>query len=723
MALSIIAGLMGAHATARIRRRSLVLFAIGSLCLAISAGLPILRQSIPGSIAVMVDLSPSTRGATFRDPVALNRRILQLLGSHPYQLLGFSDRNQSIDLKAPLHDLECDQTCFTPPSVDAVILFSDGRFDLPAAAPPTFPVIDPALDDPADAAVTDLLLAGNRTTALVSGTNRPLHWTGATPDPIAAATRSSVEFATAAGGDVPVIASVDSTDLWPENNSLSILPPPPLQREKWWIGSNCPPGWKALPQLPTDASDYLSASVIALNNMPATDLSSVLQTRLTQYVRDLGGSLVIVGGNNAFAAGAYGGSLLDDLSPLSSNPPGPVMRWLIIADSSGSMAGNPWKTETDVIRGLLAQLPGNDLASIGDFARELRWWWHDTTAGNLAQRDPPDIAPSGPTNLSAMLSQVGLQSDGAIPSQLLLLTDADADLPDPAGITAAFAQKKITLNLLALGHGSALPALRSIAQTTGGTVVEQSDPSRWITAADQLLKSAMPTRYQRTPVDLNPGPGHINEWNQTWAKADAQVSQKAADSPMLAEWRFGSGRVLAIAWPADPASIDQHARSIAVAPVDPRFDVKWKAGSTLSVTIDAMDHGQFLNDQRFAIELRDAQSSALLNRKSISQTAPGQYALSIPAPHLPKLVTVLHDDQMIRQFSIAGRYAPEFDVIGNDRANLSTLAQRTGGKVILPGPVQPLSLQGPIRLVSVASEFAIAGFAGIAAGLIINRKK
>src|SRR5256885_952037 len=79
----------------------------------------------------------------------------------------------------------------------------------------------------------------------------------------------------------------------------------PKEAEKWVIGANlAPSGWRAIlsSDLPTDAAEYLRPSVIALDNIAASDLSSLQQQRLGQYVRDLGGGLVILGGDHAFAA-------------------------------------------------------------------------------------------------------------------------------------------------------------------------------------------------------------------------------------------------------------------------------------------------------------------------------------------------------------------------------------------------------------------------------------
>ncbi len=74
--------------------------------------------------------------------------------------------------------------------------------------------------------------------------------------------------------------------------------------------------------------------------------------------------------------------------------------------------------------------------------------------------------------------------------------------------------------------------------------------------------------------------------------------------------------------------------------------------------------------------------------------------------------------RIVERFAVAGRYAPEFDGIGNDRAALTSLAQRTGGRVIEPQDRLPLpirSLAAPQRL---APYLAAAGAFLVAIGLL-----
>jgi hypothetical protein len=701
-----------------IRTSAQIILAIGALLLATASGRPTWNRPKSGTVAVMVDLSPSTRGATFRDRLSLDRRIHQLLGDRQYQLLAFSDRNQPLTDNSPLLDLPCDRTVFSPPAVDAIVLFSDGQFELPSHAPPTYPVIDPAMDHPSDAAITDLSQLGHQILASTASTTRPIHWTGATPtqNPSIANPTNTAE----------VTATLSPGDLWPENDSLTLALPSPLVASRWWLGTNCPAGWQTIANLPANPADYLQPGAIVLNNIPADSLSSEQQQHLVQYVRDIGGALVIVGGNHAFAAGGYDGSLLDDLSPLASSPPQPAMRWTLLIDGSGSMTGEPWKTEVAAVTRLLPQLPANDLLSIGSFAQSLNWWTHDIPAATASRLHlPPEhVQPNGPTNLAAALSQIVSSSDGSSPTQLMLMTDADADLPNPADLSALMIAKKIHVYLLALGNGSALPALRSIAAATGGQVLVQLDPGQWIASANQLLRTAMPDRYQHQLLNLIPGPGSVAQWNQTWAKPAATVTQKSSLAPMIARWHAGIGQVISIAYPADDSTIQSLARQIAQLPTDPRFQVKWDAGSTLHITVNAMDHDQFLNNQSLTLEMLDPRAqSAAPAIMPIPQTAPGLYEIKAPAPRSSVFITVKEQSNALRRFAVAGRYPPEFDAIGNNLPNLKSLGDRSGGTIIPPGPTAPIDFHWPRKQSDLTSKFAIAGFLVIGSGLVADQRR
>jgi hypothetical protein len=153
-------------------------------------------------------------------------------------------------------------------------------------------------------------------------------------------------------------------------------------------------------------------------------------------------------------------------------------------------------------------------------------------------------------------------------------------------------------------------------------------------------------------------------------------------------------------------------------PHDPRFHASFAAGEKLQITVDAVDSEKTLNDEPVSIELGDvSDTNPRAQPVPIPQTAPGRYDLSVPAPRSPALATVRDRGRTIAQAAIAGRYAPEFEALGNDHAAMSELAARTGGQIIPPDQNSAIQIRWPRKPVPLTSILAMTGAAMIALGL------
>src|SRR5205814_1812044 len=114
---------------------SLLLIVLGALTLALAAGGVTWRGRRAGTVAVVVDVSASTRGASYRDPKRLTDRIGQLLGRSKYSLYRMTDaitQAESVEQLRPGGPSR--RTVFDPAAVrgaDVIVLFSDGQFSLP----------------------------------------------------------------------------------------------------------------------------------------------------------------------------------------------------------------------------------------------------------------------------------------------------------------------------------------------------------------------------------------------------------------------------------------------------------------------------------------------------------------------------------------------------------------------------------------------------------------
>jgi len=724
---------------------SRILGALGLVAWCLTIGGATWRRPLPGRVAVIVDLSASTRTATYRNRGQLESRVRELLGGADSRFYYFASQSTT---SAPgdqrLGDLPGDRTVFAPPEdAPAVLLFSDGQFDLPAHAQPTYVVVDPGLEEPKDAAIRRLEIHDGQAVAEISnhGERRVLSFIGTQRSALDVAPAGDSTFAHPIESVATSIsAALAPGDAWPENDQLSILPTPRNLREQWWVSrQSAGANWRSMPpsQLPEDPAAYLAPAIIVLDNVAAFDLNARQQQRLDQYVREMGGTLLILGGDHCFAAGAYPGSTLESLSPLASTPPRPLEHWIILADSSGSMATmegdySRWQYITDSIAKLIPRLPPDDLLSVGSFAKDLNWWSQGKTVRQtLAIPLPPaGVFPHGPTNLQQALSALAQEPAGDVPRPLLLLTDADVQIDDLDALADQLKAHHVQLHLLAIGNGSGLATLLKIVRVTGGTSVSQFDPRKWVAGAQELLQSATPKLLENQPISVQfsgdfaaMGRKTVSPWNRTWLKSNATpvaTGTGTSEAPSLgAMWHLGQGEVAALAFGADESVLQPVISKLARPPADPNFKVTWTNGPRLLLKIEAFDSHQYINNAHLEFEetssLEGGPTAAPI---AIPQTAPGQYELSVEAPRQPLIATVRNNAEVLSRIAVAGRYPPEFDAIGNNHQNMTRLAERTGGQVILPSQRSPIDFRWRRKTVSIDSILAALGAVLIGLALV-----
>jgi hypothetical protein len=708
-------------------RSALLLLVLGMLLLAIACGRPLLKWPEPKRVAVLVDQSASTRTAGYRDESALQQRIAQLIGDTPHEIIPFS--NAAADSTSLL---------LPSPMPDAVLLFSDGQFVIPQSTmAPTYPVLDAQLERPPDAAVRRMELRGDRVAIAISnnGGERQLQAAATT---LPAPPGAQVLAAPLAPDAQSLTASLNPGDAWPENDALTLQRPPPASLERWWVGAAAPQGWRALnpADLPADAAAYLAASAIVLNNIPADALTQTQQERLAQYPRDLGGGLVLLGGDRAFGAGGYLATPLEQVSPLSLASPEPQRHWILLIDASGSMAAELQPGFTRFNRAalsmtqLLGNLPPNDLVSIASFSTDLTWWVEGQTVETARKLPlpPTGIRPRGATNLEPVLDAVTMRWVTLSRLEVIVASDADATFEDAAGLTARLRARQARVSLLATADPSRSPVLRIVA-LTGGNVATELNPLLWAEAAKKLARAAIPNRIERIPITVSfsdklqsLAPREVGLWNRTWLKKDAttlaSAGADASQTPMAALWRVGAGAVAAAGFAPTAEEAQALVNLVQRPPRDPRFAVSYQIGPALQISVTAADGQQPLNEQRLTLALSDLSSAApRLTNYSVPQTAPGHYEAAAAAPRLPALATVRVGQTVIDRFAVAGRYPAEFDGIGNNRDTMQALASATGGRVIEPAQTSRIDFAWSVRTISLMPWLAVAGAASLGLGL------
>jgi hypothetical protein len=389
-----------------------------------------------------------------------------------------------------------------------------------------------------------------------------------------------------------------------------------------------------------------------------------------------------------------------------------------------------WQRAAAAVTRLLPRLPPADPVSVGSFAANLTWWSTGKPARDTAARTfpPADVTPNGPTNLAAALERVVREVDGQLPTELLVVSDADVTIDQPDALAKSLQAKRIRLHLLAIGEGRGLETLRGLTSATGGTLRMQFDPTRWAAEVRQLLTAASPPRLLDTPTtlaflgDLSALPARTaTPWNRTWLKpGGTELAHGDAQGgvPLGARWTIGAeGMVAAFGFSPTPAELDAIATRLARPPRDPRFTVTWDAGAKLRVRVDATTStASNANANGLALRLELTPPDGKSTTHDIPQTAPGRYEIRLPAPRTPTFAAV-RSDHLIDRAALPGRYAPEFDAIGNDYDAMRRLATQTGGRVIDPAWTKPLDIRFPTRGVALTMWLALAAGLLLAAAL------
>jgi hypothetical protein len=262
---------------------------------------------------------------------------------------------------------------------------------------------------------------------------------------------------------------------------------------------------------------------------------------------------------------------------------------------------------------------------------------------------------------------------------------------------------------------------------TGGEFAQDPDPQKWIATARRILRAAMPDDLIREPVNitfaeiLSTLPSRsVPMLNRTWIKQSAMPLADAMRGseklPAAARWTVGTGDVAAFAFSPDANEIGAIEQEIARKPRDPRFSIEWHNGATFHVRIDAQEGGNFLNDRKLTLDLNPGGSHP------IPQTSPGRYEIDLPASRVLATASILQENRLLDRFAVAGRYAREFDAVGNDLDALRALAARSGGKVIDPTQHELIELPDTRQTKSMASLWAIVGSLLLAAALVVWRR-
>jgi uncharacterized membrane protein/Mg-chelatase subunit ChlD len=497
-------------------------------------------------------------------------------------------------------------------------------------------------------------------------------------------------------------------------------------------------------ELPHTLSGYLEYDALIFDNVPGFGISVSQMEVLERYVRDMGGGLLMLGGEKSFGAGGYYRTPLEKLLPVDMDVPTkmsiPSLSLVMVIDRSDSMGGSlsetrssptvgerTTKLEVAKIAAFSAMKLLNPFDHVGLLAFNADWEWtvpiseagkREQIAGRLAA-----LTHAGGTDLYKALQEGlrALKEVRAVKKHLIALSDGLTPNMDFEALMRDAVAHNITVSAVALGKDADRTLMDAIAHWGQGRSYYTDDPMyvpRIFTAETILVSRSLLEEQSFQPVlqtehellrglQMAQAPP-LHGYVVTYGKPAAEmllVTPKG--DPVLAVQRYGLGRTAAftsdlsarwgkdwLRWPAFSQFAAQLVRWVQRKGTMESFDVRVELREGQGIAqADVYDYqSQFLNSL-------DLQGRLLLPNKETRllpfvQIAPGRYQGQFPMQGNGEyLLSLVGKKEGLtvgpKTVGVSVPYSPEYLGLDINYGLLNRLAERTGGEVLRPdAPVE-----------------------------------
>ncbi len=508
-----------------------------------------------------------------------------------------------------------------------------------------------------------------------------------------------------------------------------------LARTRWAI-DEVPPA-----QFPADLLDLEPYDLVVLVNTPRDALDMQADARLSAYVRDLGGGLILVGGPEALSAGGWRESAIEPILPVKLNVADdlivPQVAVVLVLDSSGSMrrsimgsSRSQQAIANESAAGAIEILDKRDLVGVVAFENSARRIVpigpNDQPAAARARIE--SISSSGGTNIGPALkmAQEMLESVDASAKHIVLLSDGESQNPEVLpGLARELGELGIKVSTIAVGDEADEQGMRQVASLSGGVYYRVSNPSvlpRIFLKAIRVVRTPMLREGRFTPIVLDarsPATGVLGAPPPLWGLViteritdDPRVSTPIVSpegEPVLAYHQVELGRVAAFTsdasrwarqWVGSPifaAFWDSLAawtiRTDADQPGELSMTLR---GTSAEIEYDAIDkNGAPIDGLDVGVQLFD--SSGRSRSVELVQVGAGRYVGD--ARNLTSGVHVVIASPTQEGASLPPTIAAlevsastEFTHLSADPDSLIALAHRTGGRVLELGGAETAGL-------------------------------
>jgi uncharacterized membrane protein len=482
-----------------------------------------------------------------------------------------------------------------------------------------------------------------------------------------------------------------------------------------------------------DQVRLLEYSAVILSNVPANDLTEKELQVLATYVRELGGGLVMIGGDNAFGAGGWLGTPVEAVMPVSFDVKNikqiPKGALVLVMHACEIPEGNYLGERCAVAA--VKSLSSRDLIGVLSWqysGPEGYWAVPLQTVGNksaviqkiaqMSMGDLPDLDALMRPAVDALVARTD-----AAAKHMIVISDFDPQ-PPRDDLLAKMKKNGITCSTVAIGYGGHWineGAAREIADATGGQFYSTNDysklPQIFIKESRVVQRSLIVEREFQPRLgrslsrlvaglrqdEIPPLEGLVITTPKPLAEIPlVRVTDEGRD-PVLAHWQVGLGKTVAFTsgmWPRwGPAwakwvqfskfwaqVVRWCSRQSEAADLDVTTTVHGGRGR---IVIDARDKNadvvDFMSVQGVLVSPGQEASSLRL-----TQTGPGRYEGEFDAGQRGSYVLNLKYQMGsgagarsgTLQTGVSVAYAPEYREQRPNLALLEDLRARTGGRML-----------------------------------------
>ena len=319
--------------------------------------------------------------------------------------------------------------------------------------------------------------------------------------------------------------------------------------------------------LPTSLQNLAGYDGVILSDVPAHKLSAKQMALLRDYVDQLGGGLIMIGGPNAFGVGGYYRTPIEEVLPVKIKSPDTEQRHsvalVLVIDRSGSMSGQKLEICKSAAADTVDLLSGKDYVGVVAFDSSAHWVapMRRVGEGSELRAQIASLSSGGGTNVRPGMeaARQAINNVKARVKHMIVLTDGHTTGENYETLARRINEQKVTISTVGVGGGADHHLLKAIASAGAGKYYRTDNPSAiphiftqdTMTHVKRLVREQTfkPRQSERHPMLGNWSSGRVPPmlgYVRTHPRATAQVPlvTDLAD-PLLAHWRYGLGKVTA----------------------------------------------------------------------------------------------------------------------------------------------------------------------------------